>query len=332
MLIGMTDHWISAHAALALVATQTESKHLAQIAICTRAHLGVLRSKAAAITSGNDILQIREVPSKFWWAEGYEALEQNWNIGDFSTWIDKRIELKAFGVSFEMDGILEMLPVERRGRAARDLSVSGNPDWVSAHEARRMAFGPSDMQSVGAEQVLIDQARLGFLPARAVLMQVAQGDNPDEEANEQREWDIPVSFWISLLADNDSWQDWTRGGFAGRSQSPFRHRRITLTGVYFSRDAVEAAFRPTARPDAPAEPKPAAGGRPPAAYWDEMWCAICGRIYRGELQPKRQADVENAMLDWLAARGHEPSSSTVRPRARQLFAELQKEGENPAAS
>jgi hypothetical protein len=38
-------------------------------------------------------------------------------------------------------------------------------------------------------------------------------------------------------------------------------------------------------------------GRPPAAFWDDLWCAVWGRVYRGELIPKRQADVESAMLD-----------------------------------
>jgi hypothetical protein len=41
-----------------------------------------------------------EVPPKFWWARGHEALTQNWSTGDFERWIDKRAHYKAYGVKF----------------------------------------------------------------------------------------------------------------------------------------------------------------------------------------------------------------------------------------
>src|SRR3954465_5180222 len=73
------------------------------------------------------------------------------------------------------------------------------------------------------------------------------------------------------------------------------------------------------------------GGRPPASFWDDLWFSVWGQIYRGDLRPKIQADVEKAMLDWASAHGHEPSHSTIRSRARKLFQALQDEGKNPGA-
>jgi len=48
----------------------------------------------------------------------------------------------------------------------------------------------------------------------------------------------------------------------------------------------------------------------------------------GELTPKTQADVERAMLDWVNERGETVAESTVRPMARKLFAEWEREGKN----
>ncbi len=51
-----------------------------------------------------------EVPKDFWWAEGAAALQQNWTTGDFDTWIDRRVHLRAFGVSFSRGDIEKMIP------------------------------------------------------------------------------------------------------------------------------------------------------------------------------------------------------------------------------
>lgn len=66
--------------------------------------------------------------------------------------------------------------------------------------------------------------------------------------------------------------------------------------------------------------KPAkVGGRPPAAFWDDLWAAIATALYLGKLFPKCQADIERAMADWLDANGHSAAESTIRARARRLW-------------
>lgn len=64
------------------------------------------------------------------------------------------------------------------------------------------------------------------------------------------------------------------------------------------------------------------GGKPMAAHWDGLWAAIAVKLYIGDLQPKTQADIENAMKDWLADKNIDASDSAVRLRARTLWIEL----------
>jgi hypothetical protein len=71
-------------------------------------------------------------------------------------------------------------------------------------------------------------------------------------------------------------------------------------------------------------PKPKnKGGRPAAAHWDEMWSALAVMLYVGDLKPRRQADIERAMKDWLVANGYEAGDTPVRERARVLWSKLE---------
>jgi hypothetical protein len=185
--------WVTAAGALELLKL-TMGAGAAAKAICTRANDGMIGARAErfieASKAGDDV----EIPSKFWWARGEAALTQNWITGDFETWIDQRIHLKAYGVSFLRADIEKMTP-------------AGSP-----------------------------------APAAA---------------------------------------------------------------------------------QAPPAPTVTTGGRPPAEFWDDLWIEIFRQIYLGELKPKTQADITNAMLTWIEHRGEKASESTVKPRARRLFKALQ---------
>lgn len=61
------------------------------------------------------------------------------------------------------------------------------------------------------------------------------------------------------------------------------------------------------------------GGRPPAEFWDDMWAAIAVSLYSGDFEPKSQADVQRAMLEWIEANEHSAADSTVKSRARRLW-------------
>lgn len=191
----MTDEWISAAEALERVAREC-TPHLARLAICKRAHAGLIETVAARFTNGNKVADNARLPPGFWWAEGHEALEQNWKTGDFETWVDRKFRLRAFGVRFSRKGIDEM--------------VGPAPD---------------------VSEVVSDR---------------------------------PVN----------------------------------------------------------------AGGRPRAEFWDDMLIEIFRQLWEDRLKVTRQADIEAAMQDWAVANGHSASDSSIRQRARKLWAVLFKEGKN----
>jgi len=83
--------------------------------IARLAHGGVVRSRARVfIRRGPNRQEERfenaELPAQFWWANGELALEADWDIGTFSTFIDNSFEWKAFGVEFHQDDLLHSLP------------------------------------------------------------------------------------------------------------------------------------------------------------------------------------------------------------------------------
>jgi len=323
----MADLWIPAATALALVAGPGKSTYGVRGAICKRAHHGLLAARCALLTVQSQRYDNSDVPAGFWWADGEAALEQDWSVGDFGTWIDHKVECRAFGVTFALEGLLSMIPPERRGPARRQISVAGAADWVPALETLRLVQERTGLARTEAEKTLVQQARFGFVAARAVSMR-ALPDLAGDAIDSEREWDIPENYWAALEPD----ADWESGRFNSHIvlNGP---RNVTTEAVHFALPALDEVIPPGSRPltsTATAPPSESNGGqkgRPPAAYWDELWCTIWGDIFRGDLQPKSQADVQNVMLNWLEAHGHSAGESTIKPRARRLFMEMTREVE-----
>lgn len=193
-----TDEWITAAEAVNLLRPVCGSSSSAQMSICKRAYAGLIRSRADKFIIDDEDPHVNlDIPKEFWWAEGHEALKQDWALGDFETWENHEIRYRAFGVKFARSDIEKMTP-----------STSASA------------------------------------PAAIVSAPVATASK---------------------------------------------------------------------------------GGRPPAEYWDDLWVEICRQLYAGELIPKRQSDVESAMKAWLARRDDHPATSTIRERARKLWAALDKD-------
>jgi hypothetical protein len=117
--------WVSAHGAIDLLLPLYGSGAgmAAGMALAKRAHSGLLKTRARLFKW--EALQLddynrekkvvkensfRTLSAQFWWAEGHEALTQNWVSGDFSTWIDSRFHWQAFGVEFGRRAVEAMLP------------------------------------------------------------------------------------------------------------------------------------------------------------------------------------------------------------------------------
>lgn len=103
------DEWVRAAEAVEIL-KPILAEYSARLRICERAHGGLIRARAEQFHVGQRIFHNYDVPREFWWAEGHEALEQDWAAGDFSTWIERKIRLKGFGVTFAQADIVKLLP------------------------------------------------------------------------------------------------------------------------------------------------------------------------------------------------------------------------------
>lgn len=264
----MADQWLEAATALDVFGNR--------MAICERCHAGLIRTKAASFYRADDKQADAELPREFWWAEGHEALDQNWQTGDFSTWIDHKYHWQAFGIRFALDDLLKLIPFEEHAGVRRRLSVAGNPAWLSAREARRFAYQNARLQPVTAGKAVVEQCRLGFIVARAAEMRWAAGSKQDDWTTEKREWDVPIWFWEGFTTQDASSHDWEQGRFAGRARGPQGYGWVTLNGVYFLRSSLDVLL-PTATPRADGE-EPADSRKPalPEAELRRWWEKLAG--------------------------------------------------------
>lgn len=131
------EEWITATEAVRLLKPIFNSDYGAQMTICRRAHAGLIRARAERFMVGDRSTDERDVPGGFWWAEGGEALTQNWKTGDFETWIKHTTRLRAFGISFWRADIEKMIlaaappaqPPNRRLDNSADETGPGEVKW-----------------------------------------------------------------------------------------------------------------------------------------------------------------------------------------------------------
>ena len=117
------DDWITAREATELLPHSTR-------AICAHAREGLIGARAKLLIWGGKRHSKVDVPREFWWADGEEALEQDWRTGRFVTWIrNGTVRLEAFMVEFRRADIEQLKPASAAkaapSRAAR-LRVSSN--------------------------------------------------------------------------------------------------------------------------------------------------------------------------------------------------------------
>lgn len=311
----MGEHWIPAGKALEIVNDS--------YAICKRAKSGLLPARAKMLQTRNEQRFDCPIGKGFWWAEGESALQQNWVSGDFSTWIDQSYQIQAFGVSFAATGILDMVPFEERAIIARGLSVAGNPEWLPANAAQHFAIEVLGWNPAIAGKTLVEQGRMGFITARAVLAEATPGTTSMRNPHwEEREWDIPEWFWRDFTGAESSSQNWSTGVFVGRGRGPDDRNAITLRGVHILKKTLEAMCPP----DRPKEERVAAARGPKPRYdWGAAVNSIWARIYDSEFSPSTQADIERALIALLSQGGEGPGESTVRPYAALIWQKFQQD-------
>jgi predicted nucleotide-binding protein len=100
--------WMSADEALQFL----QQPAAAARAICTRAHAGMIWTRARRYVSYGKSEDDVDVPREFWWAKGGEALRADWPTGDFEVTAGGLGigQLQAFGVEFRRSDIERMKP------------------------------------------------------------------------------------------------------------------------------------------------------------------------------------------------------------------------------
>src|ERR1700730_5620898 len=78
-LVGMPtqDEWVRAAEAVAIL-KPILAEYSACLRICERAHGGLIRARAEQFHYDQRVFHNQDIPKKFWWAEGHQALEQDW--------------------------------------------------------------------------------------------------------------------------------------------------------------------------------------------------------------------------------------------------------------
>lgn len=209
--------------------------------------------------------------------------------------------------------------------------------WLEPFHAARMLIEAGLDDREHAVNWLKGRLRGGELRAGGLHLKML-GDDPMAT-----EWVIGTyksKTWTQVAAI--PWKDdfWVSGDY--EPDDPLDYMRRTpsrdefsnyLTSVRFEPILIKAFCERATKPQAllpqpTARPVQSTGGRPPKPFWDPLWASVAAQLYNGDLKPKRQADIERAMLDWLDANDHDAGETVVRTKAKLLWDAINSEVEN----
>ena len=190
-------------------------------------------------------------------------------------------------------------------------------EWISARDA--LAQVATHMGEYSAARAICSRAFDGLVRAKAHRICFR-----DIHENDR---DIPREFWWAKGGAALE-QNWISGDFESRfiKHDSSLDVRFRAYGVLFAREDINAIAQPLQTSES--VPATSKGGRPPAEWWDDLWIEIARQLYSGELIPKTQSDIVNAMQEWLAMNEHSASDSTLKSRARKLFLALEGDDKN----
>lgn len=175
------DEWVTAAGAVEML-KPILAEYSARLRICKRAHGGLIGARAEQFHQGKQVFHNHDVPKEFWWAEGHEALEQDWAAGDFSTWIEHSVQLKAFGVKFTRTDIQKLLPPPNTVKTETVAHTEEDDEIIRKLDALLPAAAQSYKQAI---LDLKDNSRVSFrgpaLEFREALREILDHLAPDNE-------------------------------------------------------------------------------------------------------------------------------------------------------
>jgi hypothetical protein len=323
--------WVAAAEALRLV-SQIMNEYLAQHAIANRARDGLIRTRAVRFMKHRETLDDVELPADFWWAGANAALKQNWATGDFSTWIDRRYEWKAYGVRFSRSDIEAMIP--RRDRMPLGRLEAGNyaPAATCVSELRATLA----CDDATAQRLILKSCRAGLVPSRCSKIRWRVKDRYGENEEQDTNVAVPQWFWEECLEDEATVLNWRTGRFAGTGIVDGDEYKVIVSGVEFEVAAIVEieAMEAEARVVEEADSGPAAsegGGVPRGPKLSQRWrpwvAELVAHVHENGapegVGSQGQEELIKAVADALAARGEEMlARSTVQPIVQAVLDRL----------
>lgn len=311
----MIEQWISASRALVIAKDAAE--------IRDRASTGVVRARAKKLVEADEVRLNSPVPTALWKPAHPDEFQEDWQRGDFSATLEKGTKIAAYQVSFEIADVLSILPAHERATAARRASIVGDPQWVSASEAIAQMTSLGGIADTQAKASLMSEAGFGFVSAAAVL---AEFDNElfslggrDWHISEQwaeREWHIEPWFWKSLEGASFS-ADWATGSFQLSGVMPVGDGTLRLSGVHFQKRELSELIGSGSGEDGAPRSK-SKGGRPPLAFTDDLWAALCARLYLQDISSVDIKTISKIITQWADERGHSIGKDTADHKAARV--------------
>jgi hypothetical protein len=222
-----------------------------------------------------------------------------------------------------LDGVLRDVEIGflKGAGFARAEQVESKEEWITAVKAARLLKPVFDSEYI-AQQTICKRAHGGLIRAHAEQYTVNK--------NVRKNFEIPKDFWWAE-GGKALHQNWPTCDFDTWINSGEVH--LQAFGVSFLRADIEKIIpADMLAPAVPAVAAPAisaaAGGRPPADWWEDLLIDVCFQLFCGDLKPKTQADVERAMQQWITDHGRDAADSTIRIRARKVWQTIKREAEN----
>lgn len=214
------------------------------------------------------------------------------------------------------------------------LSESDYAHWLTPFEAaqRLIAAGLEDREH--AVSWLTARLQSGELRASGIWYDFDADYNPINER---------ICIWLPKVwerAQRLGWKSdfWISGNYSDPDDALESHGILpsffSLIDTRFEPDLIQSFCDLAldtvnyANAQHPTPPTKHAGGRPPKAFWDDLWANIAAQLYNGDLKPERQADIEKAMHDWLALNDQNAGETAVRAKAKLLWLAIQAEVTN----
>ncbi|MGV3512694.1 MAG: hypothetical protein ACO1OX_11915 [Novosphingobium sp.] len=213
-----------------------------------------------------------------------------------------------------------MLDFHLRAAVARSLSVASDDEWIPAYRVIDMAQAKAASRPFDVLTAIMEQARCGFITAKAVLAQAKAFAN-SPWLWEEREWSIPGWFWIDFTISSSD-ISLTKTQLLAQGVGPDGESIISLQGLHFHKKTLKAVPELAGSHNTK---DASAKGRPPKYNWEAANSAVWGQIFRGDLKPKMLLEVEHALREYFATVDEEPSEAVIRDHANIVYQELMRE-------